>query len=344
MKIKTCVLLLGLILTFPLTAAEYTDGAIRLVLDEETGRFSLYSIRHENNRRGPMALFVDQDPRTSFLSVMINDRSYKMGDTSAFRIRLGGSDRNPSLIFESSFMLVIQEFSFVRSPDSIETNGIAVRVTLENRGDRQISAGARFLLDTNLGEGLSGNLFTTNHQVINAETLLTRTDGDQYWSDKNDKVTLYGSLFTGSATDPDSVHFANWKKLSDVSWKAAFQPGRNFNFPPYSVGDAAVCYYYEPRPLSRGERRGFGFSLFLNSEKGFSSSQTSLGGETIRDLALQAAAPSGDLMEQDLAAIRELLARIDSLIASGTATEEELAAIELALNSLRAKYPGVNPR
>ena len=67
-------------------------------------------------------------------------------------------------------------------------------------------------------------------------------------------------------------------------------------------------------------------------------------GEALLDLP--ARAPAGllalaDLMdhrEYNLAAIRELMARIDTLISSGTATEEELAAIELAMNILRARY------
>ena len=343
MRFKTgfLILLLGLLVSFSAIAAEYNDGAIRLVLDEGTGRFSIYSLRHEGSRRRPLALFVDQDPRTSFLSVMINDRSYKMGDSSAFRVRLGGSERNPSLIFESSFMLVIQEFSFVRSPDSTETNGVSVKLTLENRGDRQVSAGARFLLDTNLGEGSFP--FATNLRTISGEAVLTAAEGDNWWIDRNDKVSLTGSLFTGSPEDPDNVHFANWKKLSEVSWKAPYQPGRNFNFPPFSVGDAAVCYYYEPRPLSRGEKRSLGFTLLLNSEKGFGSAQVFSAGEVIRNLTATDVDRLGT-REQDLAAIRELMMRIDSLIASGTATAEELAAIELALNSLRAKYPGVNLR
>ena len=344
------------LLSFPIAAAEYTDGALRLVLDEEAGRFSLYSLRHLNNQNRPLALFVDQDNRTSFLSVMVNDRFYKMGDSSTFRTRLEGNERNPSLIFESSFMLVTQKFFFVRSSDSAETNGVFIRITLENRGDRQISTGARFLLDTNLGEGQTDFSFSTNQKSIASETLLSATDGDMFWTDRNDNVSLVGSLFTGSSEEPDNVHFANWKKLSDVSWKAPYQAGRNFNFPPYSVGDSALCYYFEPRPLNRGDTRSFGFYLFLNSEKGFISPRSDSNEELIRDLPAQGSTgtPYGnssnpavpmDPREQDLAALSELMARIDTLIVSGTATPEELAALELALNRLRAKYgSGVNLR
>ena len=346
-KPRIMVLLLGLLLSFPGAAAEYIDGSMRLVLHEESGRFSLYLLT-ESNKTRPLALFADQDPRTSFLSVMVNDRSYKMGDSSAFRTYLGGDERSPSLIFESSFLAVTEEFSFVRSRNSSGTIGISIKISLENRASSQVSVGARLLLDTNLGEGTSGFPFTTNVRTISSETLIKRGDSDTWWTDRNDKVSLSGSINTGSVStgsseDPDSIHFANWKKLSDVSWKAPFQQGRNFNFPPYSVGDSALCYYFEPRPLGRGEKCSFGFYLAVNDVDGFASfQQPGTVKETIQDLPIQGRATPD---EQDLAALRELMARIDAHIASGSIAEEELAAIEFDLVRLRAKYgPGFNSR
>ena len=317
------IVLLGIFLAgffFPLSAAaaEYTNGAIRLVLDERTGRFSLYAL-DENNQTKGQALFAVEDPRTSFLSVIVNDRSYKLGDSSAFRIRLGGGTQNPSLIFESSFMIVTEEFAFIKDDNATAAKGVAITITLENSGDRQISAGARFLLDTSLSEKSRALGFTTNLRTISTETLLTRAGGDQWWTDKNDKLSLVGSLNTGAAGDPDSVFFANWKKLNDVSWKAVYQPGRNFNVLPYSVGDTAVCYYFDPRPLDRGEKRRFGFYLAVTTDIGTRA--------------------------QDLVALRQLMARIDTLMASGSAAGDELAALESDLNKLRAKYSsGTEPR
>jgi len=334
-----CIFIFLLLLPAIVLAAEYTEGSIKLVLHEENGRFTLYSM---NDQRRPAALFADQDPRTSFLSVIINDRSYKMGDTSAFRTRTGGDEQNPSLVFASSFMRVTEEFSFIKSANQAVPNGIRITITLENRGDRQISSGARFLLDTYLGEGSPPIQFTTDRRTISSETLITGADRDRFWTDKNETVALTGSINTGTTEDPDSVHFANWKKLNDASWKAVYQEGRNFNFPPFSMGDTAICYYFEPRPLSRGEKRSFGFNLFLNDpamgEDAFVSSpkaSPAVVAELIKDLPDPSAT---DSREQDLAAIRELISRIETSIASGTATEEELAAFELALNKFRAKY------
>ena len=331
--------LLAFFLPFSAAAAEYTDGAIRLVLDGGTGRFSLYAANETTRQGRPLALFSDPDPRTSFLSVMVNDRSYRMGDASAFRTRLGDDSQNPSLIFESAFMTVTEEFSFVRTTSSGETNGVAITITLENRGDSQISAGARLLLDTNLGEGSRGFSFTTNLKDINSETLVTKADADNFWTDRNDKVSLSGSLNTTSPEDPDSVQFANWKRLNDAVWKAPYQEGRNFNFPPYSVGDSAVCYYYDLRPLDQGQKRTFGLYLVLNKDNNFSFPRFASGEGSIQDLTLT------ETKEQDLAALRGLMEKINAGIALGNVTEEEIAAIEFALNKLRVKYiPGGDPR
>ena len=331
--------------------AEYTNGSIRLVMDERTGRFSLYFLG-ENNQDKALALFSVQDPRTSFLSVLINGRRFNLGDSSAFRVRLGEDGQNPSFIFESSAMLVTQAFSFIRSANSSVTNGVRITFTIENRDDRQISIGARFLLDTSLGEGILGFPISTDLRTIRGEALLTGYDGDRYWIDRNRRISLAGSIKTETDEDPDSVHFANWNKLNDVTWKAVYQAGRNFNNPPYSMGDTAVCYYFDERPLNRGEKRSFGFTLFgfegdtvplvqytapvtaqvpgVNNPGAYGSS-----GESIRDLS----PPEGpDYRAQDLLELRELIAILNARIASGTASEDEISSLELALNKIRAKY------
>ena len=338
MKSKTALflLLLTLIFTSNGTAAEFSQGAVRLVLDESSGRFSLYALADDGKA---VALFSDRDIRTSFLSVIVNDRSYKMGDSSAFKVSIAGNSVKPSLVYESAALAVITEFSFFKTMYSPATNGVSVSITLENRGDRQISAGARFLLDTCLGEKSPASPITTNTRSVVSEILLTGIDSDYRWTDRNDAHSLTGSL--GAYGNADSVHIANWKKLSDVTWKASYQPGRNFNFLPYSLNDTAVCYYFEAKPLMQGEKRSFGFSLAINDETGFPRSspvaaplpfRTNIPNTGISEEAIPA------INEEDLEEINKLIDRINAHIESGTATDEDLVTLELALNRLRAKY------
>jgi len=352
MNVKRTFLIffLGFLVLFTTGAAEYRNGSLLLVLNEKNGRFSLYT-DDENSPSKRLPLLADEDPRTSFLSVMINDRSYKLGDTSAFKIRLGADEQKPSLIFESSILLVTEEFSFIQTRSPLGNEGITITITVQNRQERSNNLGARYLLDTYLGEGSPGFPMLSNRQTIDSELLLTKANGDTYWTDRNKNVSLTGTIDT-------DVYIANWKRLSDASWKADYRPGRNFNYPPYSMGDTAVCYYFDSRPLAGEETWRFGFSLYV-TVTGESGGTPSSGGTGVVAAATGPAAapavPSGAKTdqgagpassgpaapasrEQDLAALRELMARIDDHINSGTVTPEELASIESALNELRARY------
>ena len=332
MNIKKCsFILLFLLVAFTMAAAEFSDGQLRLVLHERTGRFSLY---HLDN-----ALFSDVDPRTSYLSVLANNRFYKMGDTFSFKPHL--LEDKPSFVFESSFLTVTQDFEFIKAPGSSVASGIRITITLENRGDRQINAGARLLLDTSLSEKASGFSFNTNKRNFNSELLISALDGDRYWSDKNSTNSLSGSIITGSSGDPDSVHIANWKKLNDASWKASFNEGKDFSLPPYSINDSAVCYYFEPGDLGRGEKRSMGIILAVNNESMLNSFSAALPKEPIVDLRENIERDDG---EEDIFELREIISKIDLYITMGTATEEEMAAIEFALNRLRVKYGSLNWR
>jgi hypothetical protein len=325
---KFRVLCVPLFLCFLVTApgAEYTDGSIRLTLWEDSGRFSLY-ITSGASRTGYEPLFTDKDPRTSFLALMINDQSYKMGDSAAFKVRLGEDSRRPSLIFESAFLLVTQEFVFTRTPGASASNGVSVEITVRNRGEQPASVGLRFLLDTSLGEQGRAPPFIAGGLPITSETLIEKGSPDAWWVSGNSGVSLVGSISDPAGQGPDSVHFANWKRLNDAPWKTPYSAGRNFNAPPYSVGDSAVCYYFEPRPLGRGESRSFTVLLVAGDEAGLASLITGSSGP----------AGTGE-RERDLALIGQLIFRIDNYIAAGNIREEELASLEQTLKSLLDKY------
>ena len=134
-----------LFLTSGLEAAEYNQGSIRLVLHERTGRFSLYSLRHQGSRGRPLSLFSDTDPRTTFFSLRVNNRIYNIGDEGRFKVSLGYAE-NPSFVFEYPPLRLTQHFFFVRSSDSRVINGVQVTFSLENWGTTNVSAGGRFCL------------------------------------------------------------------------------------------------------------------------------------------------------------------------------------------------------
>jgi hypothetical protein len=327
-------------------AAEFTDGPVKLILHEDTGRFSLYHMNDMTTERFE-PLFAAQDPRTSFVSVILNDKSYRLGESPAFRLRLEGE--GPSLVFQSSFLRVREEFSFIKTAGSSLTNGIRITITLENTGPREVNLGLRFLLDTSLGEGKGGAPpFLTDLRPLEAETLISAGDEDGRWITRNSALSLMGSIGAGVEQGPDLVHFANWKRLNEAPWKTGYSAGRNFNYLPYSIGDSAVCYYYEPRLLARGDTFARTILLAVEDPRGFTPHDAdSAGGpplppqETVplpQADSAPAPAPADD-RDADIALLRDLISRVDRFVAGEISiTEEDLTVMEATITRLKARY------
>jgi hypothetical protein len=280
-----------------LEALEIRQGLIRLVIHEHTGRFSLYYLS-DPGAEYYEPLFSDQDPRTSFLAVNVNGRVYRLGESPVFAVRIVRREDTAALVFESPFLLVRQEFAFIKTAGSALSNGVKITVWVKNLDAAEVPVGLRMLIDTGLGEGPGTTPFVTDLRQISAETVLNAASEDMWWVSQNSRLSLTGSVFAGMERPPDMLHFSNWKRLSDMPWKAGYNPGRDFNYPPYSIGDSADSYYYEPEFLRSGETASFVILLAAGEAGGFDFE-----GEL-----------SPDRREEDLSLLRELLARLDRFI------------------------------
>jgi hypothetical protein len=360
----------------PLFGKEYHDGRVRLVLDPQVGRFSLYYMTDVSQRKYE-ALFVEQDPRTTVLTVDYNDKLYRLGESAEFKISEGGTPQRPALIFESSFLKVTQEFSFIVTQGSSASNGIRIDFRLENKSWRRIPAGLRFLLDTKLGESTPIPFITDRREVGEELILTTKTDPDRYWvSGRTDELALMGSLSADVDRAPDRVHFANWKRLDEVPWSLDLVPGRKFNNPPYSIRDSAVAYYYDPARINRGGTLSFYLLLGAYHIQGFAAFKASTGlpptepvptAANIASAGLPAAgtavsagtagtpaenpqpAPERGILpnlnpaiiRSDYNALRDIISHIDSYLESGfQISEDELAGIEQDLARIQSRYAG----
>jgi len=327
----------------------YDIGRIRLFLHRDTGRFSLYSI---TERETYQAFFMDLDPRTSFLAVVANGRSYRLGESPAFRTSLGGTSEKPCLVFESSFLTIIQEFSFIQTASSSVVNGVRITITILNKTGQPMEVGLRFLLDTTLGEQERAH-FTTDQRQIEGDTVIDYMSTERYWVSKNSRIGLIGSIVEQNVTKPDFVHFGNWKQLYDAIWQAPHVPGGNFNLLPYSIGDSAVCHYYEPARILPGEKRII--SIVLASEEGNNYARTSP--PVPPSLPEPAEPPPPEkplptkeeqartldnkleqLIQEDLATLQYLMGVLDQYAASGDVSDEELDMVEMSIFQLKEKY------
>ena len=321
-----------------LGAAEFAQGRIKLVLHETTGRFSLYYLSDLKKERYE-SLFVDKDPRTSFLSILVDDKTYRLGDSTTFRFKILQEGSKPAIVFESSTLKVVQEFEFIRTGGSTLSNGVKMNIRVTNKGEKAVPVGIRFVLDTSLGEN-SPNHFYTDVQQISAELALTAKDGDSFWISKNDNLGIMGSIINAESVRPDLIHFANWKRFNDASWKIAFSNGRNFNLLPYSIGDSAVAYYYDPVAIPRGLERSISILLAIASEKGFESIGKSVEGDISQLLGTAKSTGTDELsLRTDLIMISDVINKIDTILTSNQAvSSEDLVALESILDKLKEKH------
>jgi hypothetical protein len=252
-----------------LAAADYIEGNIKLTLNERTGRFSVFYM--DDAEKGKYRSFLwDRDPRTTYLAVQIGNRVYKLGNANYFRTAIRGSQSNPSLTFESPSLSVVMDFSFIRTPNATATNGIRIDIRLHNWGESDINAGLKLVLDTYFGEKKSPQ-FHTNLRYIDSETIINRVVSDQWWLAKDTNGSLMGSVFVDGTYYPDTIHFANWKRLADAKWKTTYVAGRNFNALPFSIKDDAVAYFLETTTLARWDQRTMTVMLATEDQAGFAA-------------------------------------------------------------------------
>jgi len=354
---KNVLFFIFFIAALSLSASEINDGFLRLILNERTGNFSIYFLFDPGAARYE-ALFNTSVPSSSFLSVNVDGRIYRLGESRTFRTSYARLDGNPALVFESPFLKVSEIFSPVRTANSSVVNGVMISINIENKNNQRASVGLRMLIDTHLGEGRGKVPFITNSQVITNETLIEGTSGERFWVSRGERVTLMGSILSplNNSRPPDFVHIANWKRLNDVPWKLRYYEGRSFNNIPYSIGDSAVCYYYEPAVLDSG--RSFSYTIFLSTEdlswynsavlpEPVREAQTEtprvvIEAPTINFAALYESAitEAAEFNEHpDTMLLLKLQAILDQFLAGDiNLNEHDLTEIEMSINRLRNKY------
>jgi hypothetical protein len=265
---------------------------------------------------------VDQDPRTSGISLVVNEKIYKLGDTAVFseKIEKATMSGMPRFEWESRTLKVVQEFSPVSSPTSTEAAGVHMSIQITNLTRSKLSVGLRMCFDTYLGEENLSHFRSDRHQEIRNELTVSKADMIRYWLSPSSKSPQEIGLkcFTSGAdiTSPDKIVFANWKRLSDASWDYKTSSNRNFNLMPYSINDSAVCMYYEPVTII---------------PRGSSEIVLVLANVTLSDYGVEVAAPVPTPSEPPVDTLQALGDRVRAGAGSG---EDDSAALRRALENL----------
>jgi len=354
MRAQTVTAILLTVLLFvaiPLSALDVADGRIRLTLNEGTGRFVL-ACQTSGSTGVYVPLLAAQDPRTTSLSIVVGNKIYRMGESSEFSEKSEKTPGGARFIWKSSFLQVTETFTFITATDSNVSTGVRVDLSLKNFSEQGITAGARYLFDTYLGESRGPHFRTSTLPQLSGESTLTAADKAAWWESPlgGDPDGFGFQVMTSGAglTLPDRVVFANWKRLSDSTWAYDTSAARGFSLLPYSVNDSAVAQYYEPRPIPRSGEATITLAMGLFSKAGYSINSTAPVASSpavdfssqVRDSLSAGKNPADNTqaVRADLSTVNAIIGELDSKIGTtGTVSEDELSLIEAALKDLGSR-------
>ena len=343
-------------------ALEVQSGRVRLVLHEGSGRYSLYVLAPDESEKY-VPLFVDRDPRTSWLAVVVGGRIFKLGEGGEFRETAQKTAAGARFEWQSKTLRITQEFTFVTSSDAVSAGAVRIELTLTNLGAVPVSVGVRDCLDTYLGENQQAHFTMYPGGEVTSEATVTSEKMIRSWVSAGKQmqgVALQRITSGAGITSPDRIIFANWKRLNEVSWTYDTSIGRSFNLLPYSINDSAACQYYEPVTVAPGASRRIVSILGNYSPAGYVAGADSTGVSgapstpgTGEAMFTSGEGPAGEGSSQPttesliervnrlrntVQGLNDLLLEIDRLLSSGQPlTDEEIQLIEQALSDIKSR-------
>ncbi|GAB1457513.1 MAG: hypothetical protein RBT62_03560 [Spirochaetia bacterium] len=307
---------------------ELKDGRMRLVVEERTGRFAIYYLSDVAKNRYTPFLY-DQEMRTTYPTLMIDQKTYKLGDSSEFRVSVKTDDMGALRIeFRSAFCVVRQSFTFIASPGSTMSDGVAIDFSIENVSQTEASFGLRVLYDTWLGEKSSAHFSGSLAGPLSVETSLI--DIQDQWirsseaGSSKEATTSLQLLLSSPATRPDRLIAANWKRLNDANWSFDTNAYRNYTLLPYSINDSALALYFDPSVLRPGAARSIR-TILSQANDGYPVLAD--GASMSPSLSIRAPSESAPLDAMaDLIVLRSVLDAINEAIGSGEKPDDQSMA------------------
>lgn len=306
---------------------DITGGNLTLTIHEGSGRFSLYAVDSSQKK---VPLFLDKDPRTSYITILAGNKIYRMGDTFEFRQNVEYSENGAKITWTSRSYSITQDFTFVTPLLNSDSTALRIKLTIENLSENTVEIGARYLIDTHLGE--KNIHFYADQIPVNAETAYVDTP-PKYLLSTDDKNNLV--LFTNrrDVTSADKIVLANWKRLNDAGWTYNENTSRNFSMQPYSINDSAIAMYYDPVTAAQGD--AITVTLLLGTSKLIEETAS---GSTDTAETQTESEKREELVRSildDLSTLGKIIERIDAIVASGREpTVRELKEMQEAVMQL----------
>jgi hypothetical protein len=327
-------------------ALDLRDGRILVSLDERTARLSVHYLADAARNRY-VSLLSEQDARTSYPTLAWNGKYYRLGESADFRIFVRREGAGAVVEYRSSFAVVRQTVLFLRSRGAPDADGVSMEFTIENLSGSPASAGLRILLDTHQGERGKRHFEIDGTGVVGAELSLAGASVPARLLTPGDSgASLQIQLSGEGLTRPDRLVLSNWKRINDSEWGFEASPGRSFTLLPFSIEDSAAALYFEPSELRSGGSRIVRIALGNRTESGYATSP--LPGAPPPDAAANpqpAMTMTPDPFvgaRTDIAALKEILSRIDGLLAGGgnpdPAQVEEIRRLLANIRSRSLEY------
>ncbi len=323
-------------------AIDLRDGRILVSLDERTARISVHYLADAARNRY-VSLLSEQDARTTYPTLAWSGKFYRLGESPDFRITVRKEGTNAVVEYRSSFAVVRQTVLFLRSRGAPDADGVLMEFSIENLSGNPAAAGLRILLDTYQGERGKRHFEIDGTGVVGAELSLAGSSVPARLLTPGDSgASLQIQLSGEGLTRPDRLVLSNWKRINDSEWGFEASPGRSFTLLPFSIEDSAAALYFEPAELRSGGTRIVRVALGNRAESGYSTSP--LPGAPAPDVAANpqpAMTVTPDPFvgaRTDIAALKEILARIDALLAAGANPDPaQVEEIRRLLGNIRSR-------
>ncbi|MBF9016071.1 MULTISPECIES: hypothetical protein [unclassified Oceanispirochaeta] len=252
-KIKyTAAVLLLITGLYGISALELKDNSSKVLFDEKDAVWSLYY-----NYDGKMLpLFEDRDSRTSYMNIVIDNRTYRLQKNSFFNQHTESNNGYVVAHWSNNILHVTQT---VKVDHQIK--GFSVTVTVRNLSKNYLSVGLKNLVDTH--NNSDGPDFTVNGNLpVNSEREWTAAEVPDYWATfPNSESGSQMTYTTLGDRKPDRIIFANWKRLNDSDWDFNLREGRDFSLLPYSINDSAAGIFYNAVSIPPGTEISIQYAL-----------------------------------------------------------------------------------
>jgi hypothetical protein len=315
------------------------SGNIRLVLHENIGRFSVYYLEDPVDKKYTSYL-LDQDVRTSVVSVVVDNKIYRLGESGSFKETAEETSTGARFVWESRQLEITEEFTFMSSTGTGITDSIQITFTLKNISGNPVKLGVRYLFDTYLGESRNHHFETNVLDTMKNETVINKDDMIKYWVSQNVKKENVGlQVMTGihGVTAPDRIVFANWKRLNETAWTYISSDTRDFSSRPYSINDSAVCHYYDPVSVPSGKSRTIILIMGNINREGYEDKDTLLE-DTYTTLMTSSHGTLPQQIKSDIMVLENLLLLINKKIESGELiTDKDISIMEQIIKEIKIR-------